>query len=230
MTTRAANPEATLLAIETSAAALSVALRVGGKVVARHLQVPRGQSKLTIPTIAEIFEEAGIAAKDLDAVAFGRGPGSFTGIRVATSIAQGIGLAVGIPLLPISSLACLAQGVINREHSDQVLVCLDARLGEVYWGLFAAREGRAVLRGEERVDQPAAVERPRNGFAIVGSALGLGDEHLDELRGAAEHCDAALDPNARDLLMLAGDAWMESQAVAAEDAAPVYLRHRVVSR
>lgn len=218
-----------VLAIETSAAALSVALRVDGEVVARHLHVPRGQSTLAVPTIAEVLDEAGIAATDLDAVAFGRGPGSFTGIRVATSIAQGLGLAVGIPLLPISSLACLAQGVIRRKNANQVLVCLDARLGEVYWGLFSSHDGLAVLQGEERVDLPTAVREPQQEFAFVGSAMNIKDEHLDSIRSAAEYCDPILDPDALDLLTLAEDAWLRQQAVAADQAAPVYLRNKVVS-
>jgi tRNA threonylcarbamoyladenosine biosynthesis protein TsaB len=229
MTDLVLDVEPTILAIETSAEALSVALCVGSKIVARHLHVPRGQSKLVVPTIADVFEEAGIAVTDLDAIAFGRGPGSFTGIRVATSVAQGIGLAAEIPLLPISSLACLAQGVITRGNAKQVLVCLDARLGEVYWGLFAAHEGLAVLQGEERVDLPTAVIEPQHGFAIIGSAMTIKDEHLDKIRSAAQFRDPALDPDALDLLTLAADAWLRRQAVAADRAAPVYLRNKVVS-
>lgn len=218
-----------LLAIETSAAALSVALQVGTTVVARHLHVPRAQSTLAVPTIAEVLAEAAISTEELDGIAFGRGPGSFTGIRVATSIAQGIGLAAGIPLLPISSMACLAQGVFDRVRTKQVLVCLDARLGEVYWGLFSSVNGLAMLEGEERVDSPAAVRQPTDEFAFVGSAMQMVDSNLDSIRDAAQHRDSALDPDARDLLRLARHAWIQGQTVAAEEATPVYLRNRVVN-
>lgn len=222
--------EPSLLAIETSAAALSVALQVGTTVVARHLHVPRAQSKLAVPTIAEVLAEAAISTQELDGIAFGRGPGSFTGIRVATSIAQGIGLAAAIPLLPISSMACLAQGVLDRETTRQVLVCLDARLGEVYWGLFSSVNGLAKLEGEERVDSPAAVRQPAHQFAFVGSAMQMVDSNLASIRNAAHYRDSARDPDARDLLRLARHAWIQGQTVAPEEATPVYLRNRVVSR
>jgi tRNA threonylcarbamoyladenosine biosynthesis protein TsaB len=219
-----------LLALETSAATLSVALQVASKHFAEHIHAPRRQTELAMPTIGRLFEAAGISVADLDAIAFGRGPGSFTGIRVATAIAQGAGLASDVPLIPISSMACLAQGSLRQVAAEQVLVCLDARLGEVYYGLFANQNGTAVLQGDEQIGLPDAPPYPEGVFGIAGSGFTIEHPNLDRIQAAAVTAELIVEPNAVDLLHLANQAWSNNGAVAAEDAQPVYLRNRVVSR
>ncbi len=219
-----------LLALETSAASLSVALQVESEVFSEHLHAPRRQTELAMPTIERLFETAGISMADLDGIAFGRGPGSFTGIRVATAIAQGAGLANDIPLIPVSSMACLAQGVLRRLAAEQVLVCLDARLGEIYFGLFSSQDGNAVLQGTEQIDVPNALPHPQGAFGIAGSGFTVGHPNLDRIQAAAIPGDLVIEPDAVDLLQLANCAWSNQQVVAAAEAQPVYLRNRVVSR
>ena len=125
-----------LLAFETSSRTGSVALHVDGTVRQESIATPREQTEQLLPLTAGLLNGAGLALRDLDAIAFGRGPGSFTGLRIAAAVAQGLGLATGLPLLPVSSLAAAAQGLWRTHGSSNTLVCADARMGEVYWAAF----------------------------------------------------------------------------------------------
>ena len=125
-----------LLAIETSDAACSIALQVGDAIHARHEVIPMQQSQVVLPWIDELLRAKSITLNQLDAIAFGCGPGSFTGIRLATSIAQGLGYGAGLPLIPVSSLAILAQTAYQTLGWDRVLVAVDARMQEIYTGAY----------------------------------------------------------------------------------------------
>lgn len=149
-----------LLAFETSSPKGSVALHVDGAVRQETIATPREQTAQLLPLTAKLLDGAGLALRDLDAIAFGRGPGSFTGLRIAAAAAQGLGLATGVPLLPVSSLAATAQGLWRTHRSLNTLVCFDARMGEVYWAAFEVREGLARVVGTERISRPGAVTVP----------------------------------------------------------------------
>ena len=140
-----------LLAIETSSDVGTVALLAEETVEQQRIATPREQTERILPMIGELLATAGLPLEDLDGIAFGRGPGSFTGLRVAAAVAQGLGLAVNLPLLPVSSLAAMAQGLWRTEGQERSLVCIDARMGEVYWGVFEVREGLAELLGAEHL-------------------------------------------------------------------------------
>lgn len=180
-----------VLAIETSSATGSVALAVGDAVAERRIATPREQTASVLGHVEALLAEAGIAPGDLDALVFGRGPGSFTGLRVAAAVVQGLSLAAGTPIVPVSSLAALAwrglggaagSGAGGAEAdaggepgplavaAGRALCVVDARMGEVYSALYRRVDGGVALEGEERIGPPAAVVAP---VSVAPPAAGL---------------------------------------------------------
>lgn len=211
-----------LLALDTATEQCSVALLNGGRMIARKQRTPRGHADLVLPMVAEVLAEAGLSLTQLDAIAFGRGPGGFTGVRIAVGVAQGLALGANLPLLPISDLAAVAQQV--AQPGRDILVCMDARMKEVYWGVFAVGEdGFVTLRGEERVDPPDKVQ------ASVGIAVGTGFAAYPSLseRFAGVEIDADRLPSAAEVAQLAEKAWRSGGGMPPADASPVYLRNQV---
>ena len=143
-----------LLALETSSSAGSVAIETPAGVLVRELGLPREQTEQIIALTDELLRAAGIGLQDLNGIAFGRGPGSFTGLRVSVAVAQGLAAVNGIPLLPVSSLLCLAERCWREHGCERALVCVDAHMGEVYWA-HAAREGGAVAHPRRRAPRRA---------------------------------------------------------------------------
>ena len=222
-----------ILAIETATDACSCALETGGAIVARHAVEPRRHSELLLPMVHSVLEEAGIGLGELDAIAFGRGPGSFTGLRIACAVAQGLGFGAGCPLVAVSTLQVVAAGMHRSRSTRRVLVAFDARMGEVYWGGFEWNGFTMAAAFEESVAPPQAVHVPHHGpWAVAGSGWSaypaiLGDRLAGRLDGSREIVDTDRLPEAIDMLDLAKAAFDAGLAVAPEDAAPVYLRSDV---
>ena len=151
----------TLLAIDTSGDACSAAL-LSGERIEQVLEIaPRRHGELILGMMQQVLENTGTRLDQLDAIVFARGPGSFTGVRIAVAVAQGAAFGSGLPLVPVSTLAGIAQGAFRRSWQRRLLVALDARMGEVYWGCFEIeKSGLAAPRCEERVCPPEAVEAP----------------------------------------------------------------------
>jgi tRNA threonylcarbamoyladenosine biosynthesis protein TsaB len=147
-----------LLAFETATEACSVALHVDGQVLERFEIAPRRHAELSLPWAEALLAEAGISRRQLDGIALSRGPGAFTGVRLAIAIAQGIALALDRPLLPVSTLQVLALRAPAEE--TQILSAIDARMGELYVARFERVDGLPVARDAERVCAPAAVALP----------------------------------------------------------------------
>ena len=149
-----------LLAIETSTEACSVAVLADGQVFARHELAPRRHTQLVLPWADELLAEAGLRKSQLDAIAVGRGPGAFTGVRLAIALVQGLALALDRPVLPVSTLAVLAM----QGQGDDILAAIDARMGEVYLGEFARdADGLVTATGEEIICPPARAPLPAAG-------------------------------------------------------------------
>jgi len=217
-----------LLAIETATEACSVALRAGNRVLARHEVAPRKHAELVLPMVDGLLKEAGLQLADVDAIAFGRGPGAFTGVRIAAGVAQGLAFGAQKPVIPISTLAALAQGA--TADSGSIAVAIDARMGEIYWGLFTVgADGLVTAVGEECVCKADSLEVPKGkDWYGIGTGWGTYGDMLrnrfgERLKGAAG--DRL--PHARDVLSLAVREFDAGRAVQAEDALPVYLRHPV---
>lgn len=214
-----------LLALETSGNGGSVALLVDGNVTERKIATPREQTGVIVEYIDALLADAGIELGTLDAIAFGRGPGSFTGLRVATAVAQGIGLALGMPLLPVSSLAAIAQRLWREHGVEHSLVCIDARMDEVFWAQFTAPDGVVSAAGAERLSDPAAVEcRGEVPWVAAGSGFAVYATPLAALSRRAERVIADIQPLARDLLPLAAAALAAGRVCTLEEALPAYLR------
>ena len=218
-----------LLALETSTGQCSVALWYDGALLTRSLHAPRRQAEILLPMFDEVLAEGGITRGQLDGIAFGRGPGAFTGVRLAVSVAQGLALALDRPVLPVSTLAALA--LAAPVAAPCVLAVLDARMGEVYAGAFR-RVAAAVLEplGAETVGAAAALEVPAApAWFGVGSGWAVHAEALGRRLGAAvlAGIDAAAVPEAAQVARLAAPTLAAGGGVRADQALPVYLRDKV---
>ena len=218
-----------LLAFETATEACSVAVYVDGEICERFDLAPRRHAELALPWAGAMLAEAGIARSQLDAIAVGRGPGAFTGVRLAIAIAQGIALALDRPVLPVSTLAALAMRAGASNAGDRILAAIDGRMGEVYLGAFARRGDDLVALDTEVVVKPegASIQDGDGwhgvgtGFAAAGNALPL------RLEGRLAAVDATALPHAADVARLAALAYARGEAVAAERIEPAYLRNNV---
>src|SRR5258705_7456513 len=151
-----------ILAIDTATEACSAALAVGDTLLARYEEPGRGHAERILSMVDEILAEAGVLLTALDAIAFGRGPGAFTGVRIGAAVAQGLAVGAGLSVVPVSNLAALAERAIAERAADAALVCIDARMSEVYWCSYRAMQGRGLeALGEERVSAPATVSLRR---------------------------------------------------------------------
>ncbi len=219
-----------LLAIETATENCSAALWVDEVVIERSELAPRGHGTLILGMVAELLSEAELQLGALDAVAFGRGPGAFTGVRIAAAVVQGLAFGAGLPVVPVSTLAALAQGAATAGEATRMLAALDARVGEVYWGSYCSDATQLVnAMDAERVCPPEAVPLPDGrGWIGIGSGWAAYGPRLRGRMGAA--VDGVLSdrwPQAADVARLAVRAYAGGEHVHAEQALPVYLRDRV---
>lgn len=221
-----------LLALDTSSEGCSAALLIDGKLSERFEIAPRGHTKLLMPMVRELLAEAKVTPAELDTVAFACGPGSFTGIRIATGVAQGLAWGLNVPVVPVSSLAAVALGAMETmaiSEQGGVAVAFDARMGELYWGCFICRDGLPVLQGEERVCAPSLVGL--EGEAIAWFGAGRGWAFQKDMPAVATDRVLAVDdtliPRAGWVARLAEIGFRRGQAVPAEQAQPAYIRNEV---
>ncbi len=223
-----------ILAIETATEACSVALLQGDAVIDRSELAPRRHAELVLPMAEELLAEAGITRKQLDAIAVGQGPGAFTGVRLAISVAQGLALALDIPVLPVSSLAALAMQA--PDGGAAVLAAIDARRGEIYAGTFQRGTGEIgspvnSLRPlmPECVTSAAHLVLPNvEAWNVLGTGWGAyGEAIRTRLPAAPRWADGSRYPQARDVAQLAAPMFAAGKGVAPESALPVYLRDKV---
>ena len=183
--------------------------------------------------VSDLLEQAGVTLTSLDAIAFGRGPGSFTGVRIATSVAQGLGLAADLPLVPVSSLGALALAASRRHGAGAVLAAFDARMDEVYWGAFDTSDPtNAVPIGGECVVLPASVPVPNRGqwWGAGEGWSAYGDILKNRLQGRLCGVDVHALPGAAEVAAIAGNEWRAGRCCTPELARPVYLRDQVAAK
>ncbi len=219
-----------ILAIETATEACSAALDINDQCKLRFEIAPRRHTELILPMIDDLLREADIEVKDLDAIAFGQGPGAFTGVRVAIGVAQGLAFAHDLPLIPVSTLAALAQHFAN-EH-NYVASAIDARMQEIYWGLYKKDDSGLMLPLiKEEVCSPTDFSIPCEGDWF-GAGTGW-ETYSEELQSRFNRKLAAINgdalPSASDIITLAKAAYSEGKAISAEAASPVYLRNKIVN-
>ncbi|WP_413490327.1 tRNA (adenosine(37)-N6)-threonylcarbamoyltransferase complex dimerization subunit type 1 TsaB [Shewanella baltica] len=220
---------ACILALDTCTESCSAALQYQGQIYAELADAPREHSQRLLPMVDSVLKQAGISLDKVAAIAYGRGPGSFTGIRICTSMTQGLALGLDLPVIGISTLAAMAQMAISEHQAEQVLCAIDARMGEVYWGQFVAVDGIATLVGEEVVSAPANVQLQLDTQApIVACGTGL-DAYPDLLtlgKGILA-LDAVKYPDARAMLILAEAGIKAGLTTSVDELEPVYLRDTV---
>ena len=216
-----------MLAIDTSTLWCSVALYTGEAWLEREEHVAQLHSERVLPIANALLDAAGLVMRDLDAVAFGAGPGAFTGIRIATGVAQGLGLGLDRPVVPISTLAALVHLARHDHHAGAVVACIDARMAEVYATAGEFVDGSWQERLAACVARPEELRLPTGGAAWVGVGSGFAAyPALGEALGIA-HVLPDLRPTARAIGALALDHFAAHGGVAAEAALPIYLRQRV---
>lgn len=218
-----------ILALDTTQEYCSVALLIDDQTYTREELAPRSHTDLILPQVEYVLAEAGIQLAQLDALAFGRGPGSFTGLRIAAGVVQGLALGADLPVAPVSSLAAMAQGQhrVNTSYT-RISAAFDARIQEVYWGNYQLVDG--IMQGvtDEAVSAPEAVYLPDDGSWL---AIGAGWQAYPQMceRLAPRLIDVIADtaPLARDIIPIARSMAERGQLVTAEEAIPVYLRQKV---
>lgn len=220
-----------LLALDTSSLACSVALQVEDRLAWRHEEQAREHTRILVPMIEDALAEAGVKTADLDGIVLGNGPGSFIGMRIGTSVAQGLAHGVGLRIAPVSSMLAVAAQVIADEGAKAVAVCQDAHMNEVYLGLYAAgRDGIPDLVGAERIHDLAVItelELEPGRFTAAGFGWQRYPALLQTNRPLLAGVNGTGHPSAR-YLLAAGRALAESgAAIDPQDVVPAYLRQTV---
>ena len=235
-----------LLAVETSTEACSAALIINGVVSECFELAPKEHTQLILPMIASLMADASLKPQQLDALAFSCGPGSFTGVRIATGVIQGIALGANLPVVPVSTLAAIAQDFFDHNHEsvqgeslkadvsafNVAFTAMDARMGEIFWGVYQRnKQGFAELVGKEAVTLAAEVEFPDLIGTGIGSGWGVyGEELKQRLAGLVSTCQIDNLPRAGAIARLGAQGFKRGLAVDVELAMPVYLRDKVAKK
>lgn len=213
-----------ILALETSTDRGSCALWRDGDVVERLCPSGRPHSETLLPLVREMLAAAGVTLGQVDAIAFGTGPGAFTGLRVACGVAQGLAVGVGVPVVPVVTLEAMAAG----SSDERILTLLDARMNEVYAACYERREGGLQLNGDITVAPPALVQLPIAGdWLACGNALAAYPALVERVTAAGFRQDATLMPTATRVAELAAARLAVGQAIDPALAAPLYIRDKV---
>ncbi|WP_020559712.1 tRNA (adenosine(37)-N6)-threonylcarbamoyltransferase complex dimerization subunit type 1 TsaB [Thiofilum flexile] len=220
-----------ILALDTSSEACSAAVWTPNGCFSRFELTPKAHTQLILPMIEQVLLEANVTLQQIEAIAFGCGPGAFTGVRIATGVAQGLALAADKRLIPVSTLAAMAQQAYQTQQAEQVLVALDARMGEVYWGSYGLIDGRMQPLMAECVIAPNDAPLPP---AVASSWVGVGNgwrqyEALLMPRFVNYLTDIQTDclPNATYVAQLAVYAYQQGELIDPALVEPVYLRNKV---
>lgn len=217
-----------ILVIDTATEACSVALGVGSKVYSRFEVCPQQHSQRILPMVDDVLRDAKIELADLDCLAYGHGPGSFTGVRIASGIIQGLAIGTDLPVIGVSTMATMAQQALMVFGHSSVYVAIDARMNEVYFSKYKDDAGIMVVDGEESVIAPELAHQILPQKDTI-TAVGTGWKAYESLHRGLKlaQIDDIAYPNAEFMLPIAQNAWNNGQSVAVEDSQPVYLRDKV---
>jgi tRNA threonylcarbamoyladenosine biosynthesis protein TsaB len=226
-----------LLALDTASGRCSVALQLGDSMIVREAMTARDHAQLILPMVDAVLAEAGLTLGQLQGIAFGRGPGSFTGVRVAAAVTQGLAAGAGLPVLPVSDLRALAVqalrslGTATGAAAGSVLACMDARMGEVYWAAYAAAgqlPGAALTSEAVSTPEQLLAQCPRPCGVAAGRGLAAWPLIAVSLQLEGRLLVTEAEPHAQDIAKLAahdlaqGANWLDAAL-----ALPVYLRDQV---
>ncbi len=227
----------TILAVDTSCEACSIALLQGPRVESEFVQAPRQHTQRLLPMIDGLLRAHQLTLADLDAIAYGRGPGSFTGLRICLGVVQGLAYSMDLPVIPVSTLHAMAVGAVHSHQladATDILVALDARMNEVYWAVFTVKDGFPTPKSQEFVSDPSDVaeflsSEASDSLTVSNSLVKVGAgchyQPIQEIPADLE--DITLLPRAEHMLVLADKDWQSGRTLSAENTQPVYLRDSV---
>ena len=215
-----------ILALDTSTAWVSVAVFDGQSTIAIREHAGNASSERILPLVTQILAEAGTPLQSLAGIAFGAGPGSFTGVRIACGVVQGLAFGAGLPVFGVSTLGAIAQSAWRAHGAARVLACIDARMREVYVASYVRDDGGWTRLGDYAVQKPADVRLPDGG---VWHGAGDGFAAYPELGGelALASVDSTVVPDAQSIAEWAWPHLVAGEGVSAAEALPLYVRHRV---
>lgn len=218
-----------ILAIDTATERCSVAISRNGTIAERSSDMPRGHADLVLPMIESLLAQEQLSLSEIDGIAYGRGPGAFTGVRIAIGVVQGLAFGAQKLTAGISNLAAVAQQAAHA--GERILVCMDARMGEVYWGLFTrdAHTGLVTSLTPEQVSTPELVLAQLEGLQAIAVIAGTGLLAYPQLAVAFPQAIPfpGLLPRARDIALLGVSEFRLGHGLPAAQAQPVYLRNQV---
>ena len=216
-----------ILALDTATEACAVAVLSDGDMLERQV-VGRQHAERILETIQALLSEAQLTTSELDAIAFGRGPGMFTGLRIGAGVVQGIAFAADLPVVPVSSLQALAQG----QDGDQILAAFDARMGQVYWGCYTrGDDGFVKPNCDERVDSPGNIRPPAGIWQGAGSGWDVYASELTKTLGdQVSGWSREQFPSAGDIAYMGERAVIAGETLPPEEAIPVYVRDDVARK
>lgn len=226
-----------ILAIDTATEACSAALYIDGAVTSRYELAPREHSRLILGMIDDLLAEADLTVSQVDAIAFGRGPGSFMGLRIAAGVVQGIAFAHDIPVIPVSTLKAIAQRAYDETGLSNVMAAIDARMDEVYWSAYHF-DGTGWISIEEecvispdKLDVKATMSQKEGDWVAAGTGWSSYQQRLlaDDVARPKKILDDFY-PSAEVITKLASEEYRAGNTVAAAEAIPVYLRNDVAKK
>lgn len=221
-----------ILALDTSSDACSIALLHAHGCEEDCQHIPRQHTQYILPMIEQLLNKYDYRISDLDAIAFGRGPGSFVGIRIATGVAQGLALAGDLPVIPVSTLHAMALQAAEETTQEHILALIDARLDEVYWCCYTRQHDQLLALMDEQVSAPQAIYMDKNIHSV--HAIGSGLNYIHALPPDSAHKIVSHNPTgfarAAYIAQLASISFKKSGGIAPELARPVYLRDQVAKK
>ncbi len=221
--------QSSVLAIDASTDGCSVALTFSGQLFQQHSLQAKSHAQNLLPMVSQCLDDAKLSLQSLDALAVTLGPGSFTGVRIGLSVAQGLAFGAGLPLIGKNTLEVMATAALTEREGATVVPCLDARMDEVYWAAYGLREGALVERALPAVCSPQDFNQ--SVAALAGERFGVG--HGFSVAGVTDagfnRCDATVLPHARDILLCLSDSDIQTAKHAERDYTiePLYLRNEV---
>lgn len=217
-----------LLALDTSSNACSVAVQVGSRLFEKHVVEPREHTKILVPMIEQLLQDADTKMSALDAIVLGNGPGSFIGMRIGASVAQGLCHGAGLEIVPVSSLAAVAAEVICDFDADNVIVAQDARMHEIYVGHYRSdADGLPKVVGDEGISGIDSLDIPGEQMVVAGSAWEKFPQMLLRNNDRISKVVEVSVPRARHLLGLGARRYKQGRAIAPEKLVPAYIRMKV---
>ena len=221
-----------LLALDTSSNACSVALLVDDDVIGNHVIKPREHTAILIPMIEDTLRQRDLSIDALDGIVLGNGPGSFIGMRIAASVAQGMAFGAGLKIAPVSSLAAIAAEVFERHDASRVVVAQDAHMSEVYLAVYDRGDQQVPIpRGDVRLHKTGEVFSDDFALSVTaGAGWQRYPELLDRNIGAFAGHTEVLHPNAEYLLRIGKQEWDEGNIIPPEDVVPEYVRMTVAAK